>query len=139
MVFTSNCNEQSHQAPGVSRESAQAPDGDVIVVVTHSSLVDDPAARAGFWQVVNETQPIMAKAPGLLGHSLRRETVGNNVLTMMIWEDQDSLTTFACGEASELLSRASEQSCSNHHACCVELPRDQVPLTWNDALALFGR
>jgi quinol monooxygenase YgiN len=60
----------------------------VVVALTWASL--DPQRRAVFDRYTNRLVETLPQQPGLLGYSVRRELLGNEVWTMTVWSSDEA-------------------------------------------------
>lgn len=64
----------------------------VVVAVTWATL--DPERRATFDRYTGRLVNILQQQPGLLGYSLRRELLGNDVWTVTVWSSDEARRAF---------------------------------------------
>jgi hypothetical protein len=74
------------------RGSTAAPPGGALLIVTHA--VVDPAGRSEFFTQTLKVLDSMDGQPGLVGYSVRRQLVGNEVWTMTLWADHGAMVRF---------------------------------------------
>lgn len=125
------------------RPAAQAPDAEpgetAVIALTEATLGPDRAARAAFWDGVRAVERDLPNQPGLLGHSLRRELLGNKAWTMTVWESQAALDRFVASPAHRAAMRAGNPAVAGQRFATVSRPRTAGPLPWAEALDVLAR
>lgn len=106
----------------------------VLVVVTEARLGSDPAARAAFWEEVRLTDRAMARQPGVVGHSLRRELLGDRAWTLTVWSDSGSLDVFVLEGAHRRAMERAGKAVAAMRSVRFTVARTALPLGWEEAL-----
>lgn len=115
-------------------------EGEVAVIaLTEATLGPDRAARAAFWDGVRAVERDLATQPGLLGHSLRRELLGNRAWTMTVWESEAALDRFVASPVHRAAMRAGNPAIAGQRFATLARPRAAGPLTWAEALDVLAR
>lgn len=66
----------------------------VVVGLTYIQTGTDAGKNKIFWSHVSNVHDNLGEHEGLIGHAIRRETIGNQGWTMSVWQDQQSLNRF---------------------------------------------
>lgn len=69
---------------------AAPPDSSETVVVALTWATLDPQRRAAFDRYTSRLVETLPRQPGLLGYSVRRELLGNEVWTMTVWSGDEA-------------------------------------------------
>ncbi|MDJ0942566.1 MAG: antibiotic biosynthesis monooxygenase [Kiloniellales bacterium] len=127
------------QGPGYDRRDGVTVDGEgrLVVAVTKAVLRDDGARRATFWDYVFEVEASLPERPGFVGYSLRRELLGKQAWTMTVWTDEASLAAFVESDIHQAAIREALGALACARFARLEVARDEVPVAWDRALALF--
>ena len=115
--------------------SSDAAPETVVVAVTHAVLGDDSEANDTFWRYVWIVQDTLPTRPGLVGYGLRREILGGQAWTVTVWADEQSLKDFVSSDAHRGAMRSGMSALKEARFARFEAPRDQVPISWERALA----
>ncbi|MFM9879951.1 MAG: antibiotic biosynthesis monooxygenase family protein [Burkholderiaceae bacterium] len=107
----------------------------VVMVVTHAVL--DPNNRAAFDAQTSRVLESLSGQPGLVGYSVRRQLLGNEVWTMTVWASEASRAEFVTSAAHRTAMVNGNSALQTIRLLRVELPQSAVPMAWADALQLL--
>ncbi len=107
----------------------------VLVVVTHAVI--HPERRGAFDEYVDRLVDVMdaSKVDGLIGFSIRKQLLGNEVWTLTVWRDEVALAAFMrSGLHREAVQRAGDAVASlrSHH---FQIDGASSPPSWTSALS----
>lgn len=122
-----------------ARPAGQEAGETVVIALTEATLGPDAKARAAFWQGVWAVERDLANHPGLLGHSLRRELLGDRAWTMTVWESEAALDRFVASPVHVAAIRAGSPALAGQRFATVTRPRAEAPLRWAEALDVLAR
>ncbi len=117
------------------RQLQPADDGTVVLVITHAVL--DNAKRAAFDEHTQRVVASLRAQPGLLGYSVRRQVLGNEVWTMTAWRDEAALSAFVRGPTHQAAISNGAPALQSVRFCRFTLPATDLPLTWSHAERLL--
>ncbi len=136
LVLTSGCTFATpFKGPGYERDvgvTLQGAGDTVIVVLTQAVLGDGD--RGAFSKGTRRVMDSMDQHPGLIAWSVRREVFGDNAWTMTIWVDDESLNNFVYSQVHRDAVKRGMPAVSQTRFYSFELPADELPLSWDDAL-----
>lgn len=113
-------------APTVARD-------EYVVVLTHAVL--DGETRASFDGGFDPVRAQLDGAEGLVGYSMRKELLGDEVWTMSVWQDEASLKRFLYRGAHRDVMRDGAIAIETGDFRRFTIPASDVPPTWSQALA----
>ena len=127
------------QGPGYDRQEGVtiAGEGQVVVALSKAVLRDDGTLRSTFWDYVFRVEASLPEQSGFVGYSLRREILGKQAWTMTVWSDEASLTAFVESDVHQAAIRNALGALSCARFARLEVARDEVPISWDRALAAF--
>ena len=127
------------QGPGYDRRTGvtQTGEGWLVVGLTQAVLRDDGALRSTFWDYVWKVAASLPEQPGFVGYSLRRELFGKRAWTMTVWSDEASLAAFVGSDIHQAAIREAMDALACARFARLEVTRDEVPIPWDRALAVF--
>jgi heme-degrading monooxygenase HmoA len=73
----------------------------------------------------------LARADGLVGYALDAELARKTFWTFSVWEDQDSLDTFAASDPHRTITRRLQPLMGQTRFEFFQLPGSDLPLTWD--------
>jgi len=114
-------------------------EGLVVIALTEATLGPDPKGRAAFYDGVRAVRLDLANHKGLLGHSLRREVLGNRAWTMTVWESEEDLDRFVSSPVHARAIRTGSPALAGQRFATVTRPRAAGPLPWAEALDVLAR
>ncbi|MDJ0711718.1 MAG: hypothetical protein QNJ14_15115 [Woeseiaceae bacterium] len=109
----------------------------LIVSLTMAEYQPGWKSRRVFWRYVGQVEESLADSPGLVGHSLRRQIIGNRAWTMTVWKDESSLRAFAGSPAHQDAIRQALPTLEDVRFARVELPAHEIPISWEQAEQLL--
>lgn len=118
-----------------SESAPPSPDARRVVVITHAVL--DRQARAEFDRQTRRVAESLRGQPGLIGYSLRRELLGDEVWTMTEWRDEAARARFVASPIHREAMAGGASALRSVRFARIELPAAQLPLTWSRALELL--
>ena len=124
------------RGPGVRSDGGVVADGDepVIVALTYAVLSDDRGPFDEYiWYVAEE----MDSHAGLVGFSIGKRIFGNDVWTMSVWKDEDSLQRFVQSDRHQQAIQAAGSAIVSLQTRQLEMAASEVPLTWERAFELL--
>lgn len=110
----------------------------VYVGLTLAELKKDPDLQAKFWYHVKKVEESLESLPGFIGYSKRTRLFGNQAWTMTVWTDEESLDNFVQSEVHQTAIRESMDALENANFARAELKREEIPISWEDALELLA-
>ncbi len=127
------------QGPGYDRRNGVtiAGEGRVVVALTKAVLRDDGALRSTFWDYVLRVEASLPERAGFVGYSLRRELIGKRAWTMTVWSDEASRAAFVQSDVHQAAIGEAMGALACARFARLEVARDEVPIPWHRALALF--
>jgi heme-degrading monooxygenase HmoA len=127
------------RGPATDGASAGRGHDRVIVAMTHAVLGPDDDLRASFWHHVAQVEATLPAQPGFLGHSKRVELFGDQAWTMTVWRDAASLRAFVRSPAHRKAIRGGYDAVTSARFAQVEMKREAIPLSWEEALELLAQ
>ncbi len=113
-------------------------DGDEVhVAVTYARLKQDQDLRSLFWSYVEKVEGSLEQQKGFIGYSLRKRLFGDEAWTMTVWANEDSLNDFVYGTEHREAMRNAIVSLDTVRTGRFVVNKDQIPLSWDKALALL--
>ncbi len=112
-----------------------AADAPVVLVLTHATL--DPKRRESFDVHTRRVLAEMARQPGLLGYSARREIFGTQAWTLTVWSSEADLARFMDSPVHREAVRKGMDGLVAMESKRLVLAREAVPRNWTQALALL--
>ena len=119
------------------RRVERVPENLKMAVVTLSAVESRPGQRKAFF---DDTKGVLADLPnqsGLLGYSFRFQIIGRKAWTMTAWKDEASRDRFATSPIHRAAVKNSRVTSQNMRFITVEVPVNELPLKWTDALRLL--
>lgn len=126
-----------YSGPGLGPEYAD--DTPVVVSLTLAVLNDDDKARDVFWKYTRIVDAKLETQPGFVGETKRVQIFGNKAWTMTVWRDEASLTAFLKSDAHRSAVQYGMPAINDAKFLRLNLPVDQVPLPWDEAIARLDR
>jgi heme-degrading monooxygenase HmoA len=111
----------------------------VHVALTHAMLRDNRELRSDFWTQVDKIVAALPEQPGFIGHSRRRNLTGSQAWTMTVWIDADSAERFVNHETHTTAMRTSGEALESFRSARLDLPRDEVPISWSLAMEILDQ
>jgi len=108
-----------------------------MAVVTLSAVESRAGKRKAFF---DDTKRVLADLPnqsGLLGYSFRFQIIGRKAWTMTAWMDEASRDRFAASPIHQAAVKNSSVTAQNMRFITVEVPVNELPMKWPDALRLL--
>lgn len=121
------------RGPGYSRSKGVTLSdvGDhVVVALTHATL--DPANRGVFDDYTQHVLESLPQSEGLVGYSVRKQLLGNEVWTMTVWRDHDSIDRFVTAPSHKEAMRQGMAPVLEAQFHRMEWPAASVPPSWSD-------
>ena len=124
------------RGPGLTRDHGGAP---VIVSVTHA-VVD--RSRGGNF---DDYVWIVARAmddrefAGLVGYSIRKEILGDEVWTVTAWTSEDALVAFVRSGTHQRAIASAGKAIVSMRTQRVWLPPSELPVSWERAEAILAQ
>ncbi len=119
-----------------------ADDHTFVAATTYLPLLDTPEAQAAFDDKMVAIQELLdAKPEGLVGVSFSQAMVGKHrYRTLTVWESYDAMYAFVMSDAHAAAMASMSDIAEPGEARTVawEINADQVPPTWDDAVARVG-
>ena len=106
-------------------------------IVTLSAVEHKPGQRRAFF---DDTRKVIADLPnqsGLLGYSFRFQLIGKKAWTMTAWKDEASRDSFAASPVHRGAVKNSRVTARNMRFISVEVPVNELPMKWPEALRLL--
>jgi heme-degrading monooxygenase HmoA len=125
-----------YREAAMTAESAEGSEA-VVVSLTHITLSEDREARRTFWREVRALADSMEENPGFRGISLRRQLFGKEAWTLTVWENEESLREFVRSPAHRQAMNEGAAAAANMRFARFTMPRKELPLPWDEALALL--
>lgn len=113
---------------------AQAKAGPAIAAITEAQVGGDRAARSRFWEGTRLVERSLRQQPGFLGHSMRRDLLGNRVWTMTVWQSEADLLRFVKSDAHREAIRIGREAVVTGRFARVPLAPGETSLPWAKAL-----
>jgi heme-degrading monooxygenase HmoA len=122
------------KGPGYSRwdgiKGAQ-PTDEFVVVLTYAKL--DRNNRKAFDEGTARVHKTMSTHDGLIGHSIRKEILGDEAWTITVWKDEASVENFSKSEIHRQAVTEGRASLVATKFRRLTLPASQIPLSWKEA------
>lgn len=112
--------------------SAAGGEGTAIVALSHAVLHAE--GRDVFDAHLRKIVASLGDQPGLIGYSLRRQWLGNEVWTMTVWVDDASRERFVRGTRHRTAVAEAGGVLKSVRFRRFEHPAGEFPLTWDQAL-----
>ena len=128
------------RGPGYDRErgvTVPTPSGSVVVALTEATL--DRAKRRPFDRATGTVADGMNAVPGLIGYSFRKRLFGDRAWTMTVWTDRDALRRFVDSDLHTDAMDAGYPASIGFRFHALDVPADEIPLSWSRALDLLER
>ena len=109
----------------------------VQVAITHAVLNKDKILRSRFWAHLDNVEITLEDRNGFIGYSKRTKLFGNEAWTMSAWADEESLNAFVHNGAHLAAMQQAMIVLEKVRTTRVSLNKDQIPLSWDKALALL--
>lgn len=106
-----------------------------VLVVTHAVL--DPRTRADFDAQTRNVVDGLPLQPGLLGYSVRRELLGNQVWTITVWADEAARARFVASALHREAMAEGSAAITSIRVRRFALPEGSLPVRWRQALELL--
>lgn len=119
------------------RGSAAVPAGGALLVVTHAVI--DPAQRSEFIDQTLKVLDTMQGQPGLVGYSVRRQLLGNEVWTLTLWADHAAMVRFVSQPAHWDAVTVSGGAIRSMAVRRLTLPSGAPAPGWGEALAMLQK
>jgi heme-degrading monooxygenase HmoA len=127
------------KGPGFAdgRVKDSAPDARVVVSFTYAKVNDEQ--RAVFFDHVDRVVKSLPAQSGLIGYSIRRELLGDQVWTMTVWRSEEDRARFVLAQTHAEAMRAGMPALMAVRFARTEWPADQVPPSWKKAEDLLEK
>jgi heme-degrading monooxygenase HmoA len=122
-----------------SRNDLEVTTETVHVALTHAVVHDDRALRSEFWSQVDRIVAVLPEQPGFVGDSRRRNLTGSEAWTMTVWTDAASADRFVAHETHVTAMRTSGETLAAFRSARLDLPREDIPISWSRALELLDQ
>ncbi|MCY2959019.1 MAG: antibiotic biosynthesis monooxygenase [Planctomycetota bacterium] len=109
---------------------------EVVVQITHARL--DRALRSAFDEQTRRVVEDLPKHPGLIGFSVRRELLGDDVWTLSVWRDEPALEDFIRSTTHRRARSEGSSATLESNFRRVPWPTRLVPPSWDQALELLA-
>ena len=115
--------------------TVDAPNDTVLVAITHGERT--PGEGGAFRRELRAVLAELPEQPGLIGSSARAALFGNEIWTLSAWRDEDALDAFVASPVHRHAARSGGVERRSVVSVVLELPADELPLSWARAERLF--
>lgn len=105
---------------------------ELIVAVTHAAV--DASKRKSFDEAAYRVLDSLPSQSGLVGYSVRRQLLGNEVWTATVWTDEESIQRFLRSTAHAQAVIQSGSAVRQIHYTRLKIRRDELPISWGRLL-----
>lgn len=123
---------------GPAVDAGAPPDAPVTMVITHA--VVDRARRRPFDDYTRRLVAALdaGQYEGLVGFSVRKELLGDEVWTVTVWSDPQAMQRFAGSELHRDAMRRAGDALRSVEVRHVQASRAELPWSWERVLAELG-
>lgn len=121
------------RGPGFTagKVTSVAPDQDVVVVLTNARV--HRALRGPFDAQTSKVVDSLPNQPGLVGYSVRRELLGDEVWTMTVWKSEADRARFVASNSHRTAMIEGSPALKSARFSRVLLPAKDIPISWDRA------
>lgn len=132
LLFLQSCAfSPAFRGPGFNEKENKLnlpPNQKVVLALTNAKLIR--AKRSGFDDRSREIFENLKENPGYLGGTVRVEIFGDEVLTMSVWKDRESLEKFVNGRRHLDAMYMTNQAMNVFRSMSIEVYAKEVPHSW---------
>lgn len=130
--------QRSFHGPGFERGrgvTLPAAGETVFMSLTHGVL--DRSTRKAFDSYIEKVVEDLPNHAGLVGLSVRKELLGDEVWTMTVWADRQSFRDYVRSPVHQAAMDAGAPAVEEFRSALIEVPANSIPVGWRDALDLL--